>query len=135
MSKLEIEVKSLGLDGVSSKVQTLKGEGQIINGQFWVHVNGKNFVYEPESLAKKRKKTEKKSSSDKILSPMPGKVTKIFASPGKSFKTGEAVLVMEAMKMEYTLKSEIDAEVEIINCQVGDQVQLGQLLVQFKVKV
>jgi biotin carboxyl carrier protein len=63
---------------------------------------------------------------------MPGKVTKILLTPGSAVEVGQAVLVMEAMKMEYTLKAEIAGEVESVNCAVGEQVALGKALVKIK---
>ena len=50
----------------------------------------------------------------------------------KEVNKGDALLVMEAMKMEYTLKSDLKAIVEKISIEVGQQVTLGQLLVQLK---
>jgi len=47
---------------------------------------------------------------------------------------GQVVLVMEAMKMEYTLKSEIDGKIQKIHAKVGDQVSLGQKLIEFELK-
>jgi biotin carboxyl carrier protein len=63
---------------------------------------------------------------------MPGKVTKIFVQPQQEISVGQAVVVMEAMKMEYTLKSELNTTVESVEITVGDQVQLGQILVKLK---
>ena len=61
---------------------------------------------------------------------MPGKVTKILVNTDQEISKGQAVLVMEAMKMEYTLKAEIAGKIGQIECQVGDQVVLGKLLVK-----
>jgi biotin carboxyl carrier protein len=63
---------------------------------------------------------------------MPGKVTKLFVSDGQEVKKGDSLLVMEAMKMEYTLKADANGSVEKITAKTGDQVTLGQLLVQLK---
>ncbi|MNU08488.1 2-oxoglutarate carboxylase large subunit [compost metagenome] len=63
---------------------------------------------------------------------MPGKVTKLLLGVGSAVQAGQAVLVMEAMKMEYTLKSEIAGTIETIECAAGDQVVLGKTLVKIK---
>ena len=63
---------------------------------------------------------------------MPGKVTKILKTSGDSVRRGDVILVMEAMKMEYTLKAESDSKISSIACAVGEQVTLGQTLVTFE---
>jgi len=61
---------------------------------------------------------------------MPGKIIKVATHPGKTVKTGEVVIVMEAMKMEYSLKTEMTGVVRGVNCKEGEQVTLGSVLVQ-----
>lgn len=80
----------------------------------------------------KRKKTTVAASPEKIISNMPGKVTKIFINKGETVKIGQPLLVLEAMKMEYTLKSDLNTQVEDIKVEIGHQVTLGQLLIQLK---
>ena len=81
---------------------------------------------------KSRKNKKAVGSSDKIAAPMPGKITKILLPEGSLVAAGQAVLVMEAMKMEYTLKSDIAGVIESVSCAVGDQVALGKALVKIK---
>ena len=104
---------------------------QLVNGTLWVHVNGRTFVYE----GKKKKwgaKASKQSKPGILLSPMPGKVTKILKSVGEAVKAGDVVLVMEAMKMEYTLKADVSGSLATLNCKVGEQVALGKTLAEIK---
>ena len=117
------------IDGKEQQV-----EAQVIEKKIWFKLGFDTYSYDLIDLEtsgfKKSKGAAK--SPDKILAPMPGKITKIFISPNQKVQRGDALLVMEAMKMEYTLKSDIDAEVDKLNAQLGDQVILGQLLVQLK---
>jgi acetyl/propionyl-CoA carboxylase alpha subunit len=108
----------------------MKSTAQMVKGQLWVHFNGRTFIYENPSQKKFGKKGAGKAKSGEILAPMPGKVTKILKTIGEPIATGDVVLVMEAMKMEYTLKADIDGKVETLACKVGDQVALGKLLVK-----
>ncbi|MFP5519434.1 MAG: biotin/lipoyl-containing protein [Bdellovibrionia bacterium] len=103
---------------------------QIVGGQLWVHHRGKTFSVETQQGRRARKKAGQGGSSDTVSAPMPGKVTKILVTQGQNVEAGAAILVMEAMKMEYTLKAEVAGAVESINCQVGDQVVLGKILVK-----
>lgn len=103
---------------------------QLVKGQLWIHFEGRTFVYESPSQKKFGKKGSGKALSGEILAPMPGKVTKLSKKVGDVVNSGDVVLVMEAMKMEYTLKADISGEIESLYCQTGDQVALGKLLVK-----
>ncbi len=108
-----------------------KVPAQIIKGTLWMHLNGRTISVDANPGRKSRAKGGG-GSSDQISAPMPGKVTKILLAPGASVQVGQPVLVMEAMKMEYTLKAEISGEIETVNCAVGEQVALGKSLVKIK---
>lgn len=110
----------------------LEGHAQIIQGKLWVHYQNQTVAVDSTKGTRKRRSVEGKASTSQITSPMPGKVTKIFVKSDQSIDAGQAVVVMEAMKMEYTLKSEISTTVEKVLVNVGDQVQLGQVLVKLK---
>lgn len=107
-------------------------EAQWVAGQLWIHLDGKTFLFENDSEKKRRKPKGTSGHAADLLSPMPGKVTKVFSRLGDQVQKGEAVLVMEAMKMEYTLKAEGPGSIEAIHCKVGDQVTLGKTLVIIK---
>ena len=63
-----------------------------------------------------------------IESPMPGTVIAVLAAPGESVTVGQPVVVVEAMKMEHTLRASTDGVVTELLVQVGDRVALNQLL-------
>jgi biotin carboxyl carrier protein len=63
---------------------------------------------------------------------MPGKVTKVFVAEGQQVEVGQALLVMEAMKMEYTLKAQVSGAVKEVRVKEGQQVELSQLLVKIE---
>ncbi len=117
---------------IENNGKKLEGYAQIIQGKLWVHHQGQTYTTESTKGTRKRKSVEGKSSTSQVIAPMPGKVTKIFVVADQPIEIGQAVVVMEAMKMEYTLKSEMSTSVEKILVKVGDQVQLGQVLVRFK---
>ena len=59
---------------------------------------------------------------------MPGAVRAVLAAPGQLVGPGEALLVIEAMKMEYTLRAPRPGQVADVLVSVGDQVDQGALL-------
>jgi biotin carboxyl carrier protein len=117
----------VNLDGKEQSVQA-----QVIDGQIWFRLNGNIYNYSLVDLRDSgaRKKSGSGKSADKITAPMPGKITKLFVSDGQEVKKGDSLLVMEAMKMEYTLKADAPGKVEKVTAKAGDQVTLGQLLVK-----
>lgn len=68
----------------------------------------------------------------RLTAPMPGKVIAILVNEGASVAKGQPVIVLEAMKMEHTLKAPADGKVTHLRYQVGDQVSEGVELVGFE---
>lgn len=69
-------------------------------------------------------------SSGGLQAPMPGVVRAVLVEAGQQVSEGEALLVLEAMKMEYTIRAPSNGTVEHIEFAVGDQVSEGtELLV------
>ena len=67
-----------------------------------------------------------------VVSPMPGKLVKLLVEPGQPVKAGEPLLVLEAMKMEHTLRATADAVVERTFGREGDVVPQRAVLVSFE---
>ena len=65
---------------------------------------------------------------DQVGSPMPGRVVKVVASRGQRVRRGEPLVVVEAMKMETTLKAPHDGEVTAVTVAAGDSVRTGDLV-------
>ena len=64
-----------------------------------------------------------------LTAPMPGKIIAIEVKAGEKVKRGQALLVMEAMKMEHTIDAGLDGVVENIFFGVGEQVAEGAVLI------
>lgn len=101
---------------------------QWIRGQLWYHLDGETRIWEP--VTSKRASTVAKK--DQIVSPMPGKVTKVLKSVGEKVLSGDVVLVLEAMKMEYSMKAEVDGVIEHISVKTGEQTILGKVLAKIR---
>lgn len=68
---------------------------------------------------------------DLITAPMPGKVIAVKVKAGAKVSLGDPVLVLEAMKMEHTLKAPLTGVVDSLSVAVGDLVEEGMELVTF----
>src|SRR5438552_6910231 len=66
-----------------------------------------------------------------LTAPMPATVIKVLVTPGAKVRTGETVLLLEAMKMELPLRAPADATVTAVHCRQGDLVQPDVPLVEF----
>jgi 3-methylcrotonyl-CoA carboxylase alpha subunit len=71
-------------------------------------------------------------SGGKITAPMPGLVKMVAVSVGQSVTKGQALLVLEAMKMEHTLTAPSNAVVAEVLAAPGDQVSDGSLLLRLE---
>lgn len=103
-----------------------------VGTQFWIKMDGITWAYDVADLSSEGRRRKKSSAAtpDMIIAPMPGKITKVFVAEGDLVDKGQALLVMEAMKMEYTLKSDYATKVENVNININDQVTVGALLVK-----
>ena len=59
---------------------------------------------------------------------MPGQIKVVNKSAGDSVEAGEALVVLEAMKMEHTLTSPRDGIIAEVMATVGEQVEDGAIL-------
>lgn len=66
-----------------------------------------------------------------IKAPMPGLIIDLKINDGDIVKTGDPLLILEAMKMENIIKSSGDATVKSVKIKKGDTVEKGQVLIEF----
>lgn len=115
-------------------IQSKNTQAEIIDQKIWIKSDDQIWSYdliELSSDGQRRRKTNSKNALH-ILAPMPGKVTKIFVKPNDTVTKGQALLVMEAMKMEYTLKSDVDTSVDKVNVELNQNITLGFLMIELK---
>ena len=72
------------------------------------------------------------AAAARIVAPMPGMVTRILVEAGNGLARGAPVIVLEAMKMEHTLRAPADGRLKALKCAVGDFVQEGTELADFE---
>jgi biotin carboxyl carrier protein len=119
-------VLSILLDGRSYEVkqETTAAETNIVVGQ-------QRFaaaVRDPRSLRSRHAADSGSEGPRRITAPMPGKVVRILAPVGTAVEAGQAVLVIEAMKMQNELKSPKKGTVKKLTVVEGAAVEAGQAL-------
>ena len=93
-----------------------------------------DFIFYDQNTAKfdKYMLEEKPADLSKfLLAPMPGKIVSINVKDGQKVKSGENLLVLEAMKMENLITSTKDSKIKKINVKPNDAVEVDQILIEF----
>ena len=88
---------------------------------FWVHIDGKVLTFNSADS----RKSATKLTEGSLQAPMPGTILDVMVSVGQSVKAGDALMVMEAMKMEHKIVAGHDGIVEAIHYNSGEQVIQG----------
>lgn len=82
----------------------------------------------PAAAPKAAPKASAGAGSIEVKAGAAGKVFKIEANVGQSVKKGDAVVIIEAMKMEIPVVAPEDGTVASINVAVGDAIESGAVL-------
>ncbi|AIN57701.1 acetyl/propionyl/methylcrotonyl-CoA carboxylase subunit alpha [Pseudomonas soli] len=64
--------------------------------------------------------------------PMNGSIVRVLVEPGQVVEAGTALVVLEAMKMEHSIRAPHDGTVKALFCQEGDMVSEGTVLVELE---
>ncbi|MGV6872772.1 ATP-binding protein [Pseudochelatococcus sp. B33] len=75
---------------------------------------------------------ESEAEAGRLTAPMPGKVVAFLVAAGEEVARGQPLAVMEAMKMEHTIKAPIDGTVSELLYGVGDQLAEGAELLRLE---
>jgi biotin carboxyl carrier protein len=122
--------------GLEIDGQRVEGTVAYSQGVLWVHMGGQTFTV--DSAKRSRRGGGRGGAAGahpgEIPAPMPGKIIKILVQKGERVAAQQVMLVMEAMKMEYTLKAQAEGAVGEISCEAGQQVTLGQVLIKLELK-
>ena len=101
-------------------------------GDYRIALFGSAFDVDLEDELASRVATKgPKAASDRqsIVAPMPGLVVELKVSPGDRVVAGQAIAVVEAMKMQNELSADAPGIVSEVHVKVGDAVASGQPLV------
>ena len=93
-----------------------------------VYVNGSCFQIEKKSVLQILGPKTGKQRTANVNTSMPGRIVKILMNEGDEVAEGQAVLILEAMKMQNEIKSPQAGRINKICPKMGDSVETGALL-------
>lgn len=115
---------------IIERVDTAKKEVDVrVNGQLYT-----TTIQEPIDLLLSNMGLDLKSmqKAEPIKAPMPGLVLKVLVTPGQQVAKGDALVILEAMKMENVLKATAPATVKAIRAIERTAVEKGAVLIELE---
>jgi 3-methylcrotonyl-CoA carboxylase alpha subunit len=128
---LDLGVEPLGdghlrlATGESARVARVTRVGRRV----FVSFEGREFVFEELAPMSSRRRRDEHHEGE-ISMPMPGKVVRVHVRDGESVTRGQPLVVVEAMKMEHTLRAPRDGVVRRVAAEVGVLVDAGAALME-----
>ncbi len=111
------------------------GVRPILNGHALTHrgaaIDAYVFTRREAELAALMPAATRGAESNALLCPMPGLLKAIRVTVGEAVKAGQALCVIEAMKMEMVLYAERDATIEAICQNAGDRLAVDAPILRF----
>jgi 3-methylcrotonyl-CoA carboxylase alpha subunit len=117
-------ILSARFDGIARRLRATVSENRVV-----VHTDAgrREFAHTPPfAFARTQDDT-----TDLIRAPMPGRIVVIKVESGQKVVAGQELLVMEAMKMEISLKAPQAATIASLHAQIGDFAEADAILVRF----
>ncbi len=113
---------TLDIDGITRAYEILE-----VDDTLFTHSSNGSSVLQ---LVSRYPRSSSAGQHETANAPMPGQVLRILVSEGQLVKTGEALVVLEAMKMEQTIRTTINGVIQSVLVKTGQVVAPGQMLVQ-----
>jgi len=129
--KIEILDISISTDSRPNRIIIHRnGENSVafyakVGDRWWIHLDGNVVVFdviEPGA-------STSSGNEGELTAPMPGKVVDVPVKKNESVKSGQTLVILEAMKMEHKVTAPSDGNVKEVLIAVGDQVESGSTLV------
>jgi 3-methylcrotonyl-CoA carboxylase alpha subunit len=114
---------SVTLDGLRTTLRVLEHDAALavfLDGESW------HFMM-VDPLAPP---ADADAGGGRLTAPMPGRVIQLLVAPGEAVRRGQAMMVIEAMKMEHTIAAPRDGVVQAVHYAAGDPVEEGAELIE-----
>lgn len=122
---IRVEIGENHLEFSESKIESTTY--LIYNDKIDLEWKGQVFTFSDPTLSLAQRAAE--ANQNIISSPMEGTITQVAAHEGQRAEAGEILIVIEAMKMQFELRSPYAAVVESVSVKLGSQVKAKQALI------
>jgi len=130
----EIEAERLTVrpDGKPGRVSVEEAGGARIahvarsGDSWWVHIDGRAH----EVRFHEKGSQGPASDGGSLAAPMPGTILDLLVEQGQRVRQGQALLVLEAMKMEHRISAPKSGEITKLHFRKGDRVEMGSVLIE-----
>ncbi len=126
----------LTIDGISYPVEILSHH----QNEYELLVNGVSYhfsVETPFSLKRKKQLVSQmnESTTIRLKAPMPGKILEVMVKTGDAVKSGDTLLILEAMKMQNAILSSTKGIIKKVLVKEGDTTSKSDLLIEVEKEV
>lgn len=123
------------LDNNKSKLVSVK----LVNHElkrYQIQIDGRTYQVQisdavDQQILKMNLKSKKSNQIKELRAPMPGLVRQVNVQVGDQVDSGDALFILEAMKMENVLKSPVNGLVSDLFVKPGESVEKNQILLSF----
>ncbi len=126
-------LEQVAVPRVSSDWVTIESAG-VARAYTVAQVGDRYFVDGPDGASECRELPrfgieEVEDAAGSLVSPMPGQVVSVSVEEGDEAQAGDVLVIVEAMKMEHSVRATFDGTVSSVHVAAGDQVENDQVLV------
>ncbi|MGC9344513.1 MAG: biotin/lipoyl-containing protein [Bacteroidales bacterium] len=105
--------------------------------KYIIMINGVWYSFSIETpISYKRRKTLTRNGSaskiENVLAPMPGKILDIMVEENSEIKEGEPIVILEAMKMQNEIVSNVNGKIKKINIKQNDSVIKDEIMIEIE---
>ena len=106
--------------------------GKVFRGDFRIEAERTKSESREPGTRPDRSRREAGARPTSLTAPMPARVGKILAQPDSAVKKGDILIVLEAMKMELSVRAPADGKVVAVHCREGELVDAEAVLIDLK---
>ena len=128
-------INQIILDNNKSKLVSVKEVNHELK-RYQIQIDGRTYQVQisdavDQQILKMNLKSKKSNQLKELRAPMPGLVRQVNVQVGDQVDSGDALFILEAMKMENVLKSPVNGLVSDLFVKPGESVEKNQILLSF----
>ena len=128
-------INQIILDNNKSKLVSVKEVNHELK-RYQIQIDGRTYQVQisdavDQQILKMNLKSKKSNQIKELRAPMPGLVRQVNVQVGDQVDSGDALFILEAMKMENVLKSPVNGLVSDLFVKPGESVEKNQILLSF----